>query len=139
MALGDDRAAERLLTCRVGRKVCALPLEQVLETMRPLPVEALPGVPRSGGFDAVDASSHNARANTVNGFMYSSGPARRFVGEMLPTIAATEIIPGGQSAVLGSPLYASQLGRWLTNNYHALPVNLAAATAASPTVTEFAP
>ncbi|MCQ4165325.1 penicillin acylase family protein [Tahibacter harae] len=100
---------------------------------------ALPGVPRSGGFDAVDASSHNARANTVNGFMYSSGPARRFVGEMLPTIAATEIIPGGQSAVLGSPLYASQLGRWLTNNYHALPVNLAAATAASPTVTEFAP
>lgn len=100
---------------------------------------ALPGVPRAGGFDAVDASSHNARANTVNGFMYSSGPARRFVGEMLPTIAATEIIPGGQSAVLGSPLYASQLGRWLTNNYHALPVNLAAASAASPSVMEFTP
>jgi purine-binding chemotaxis protein CheW len=45
MALGEDRAVGRLLTCRVGRKVCALPLEQVLETMRPLPVEALPGVP----------------------------------------------------------------------------------------------
>lgn len=100
---------------------------------------ALPGVPRSGGFDAVDASSHGARANTVNEFMYSRGAARRFVGEMLPTIAATEIIPGGQSAVLGSPLYASQLGRWLTNSYHALPVSLAAATAASPNVTEFAP
>jgi purine-binding chemotaxis protein CheW len=45
MAQGEHRAVGRLLTCRVGRKVCALPLEQVLETMRPLPVEALPGVP----------------------------------------------------------------------------------------------
>jgi purine-binding chemotaxis protein CheW len=45
MVQGEHRAAGRLLTCRVGRKVCALPLEQVLETMRPLPVEALPGVP----------------------------------------------------------------------------------------------
>lgn len=100
---------------------------------------ALPGVPRSGGFDAVDASSHNARANGVNEFMYSSGPARRFVGEMTAQIGASEIIPGGQSAVLGSPLYASQLGRWLTNDYHALPVTIAAATAASPTVQEFVP
>lgn len=100
---------------------------------------ALPGVPRSGGFDAVDASSHNSRANTVNGFMYSSGPARRFVGEMTPTIAASEIIPGGQSAVLGSPLYASQLGRWLTNNYHALPVPVATATAQVTSTVEFVP
>jgi penicillin G amidase len=100
---------------------------------------ALPGVPRAGGFDAVDASSHNTRANTVNGFTYSSGPARRFVGEMTPAIGASEIIPGGQSAVLGSPLYASQLGRWLTNNYHALPVAISAATAASPVVVEFVP
>jgi penicillin amidase len=99
----------------------------------------LPGVPRAGGFDAVDASSHNTRANTVNQFMYSSGPARRFVGEMTPTIAASEIIPGGQSAVLGSPLYASQLGRWLTNNYHALPVGVAAATAAATSTQEFVP
>ena len=100
---------------------------------------ALPGVPRAGGFDAVDASSHNTRANTVNQFMYSSGPARRFVGEMTPTIAASEIIPGGQSAVLGSPLYASQLGRWLTNNYHALPVGVAAATATVTSTQEFVP
>lgn len=100
---------------------------------------ALPGVPRAGGFDAVDASSHNARANGVNEFMFSSGPARRFVGEMTAEIGASEIIPGGQSAVLGNPRYASQLGRWLTNNYHALPVGIAAATAASPTVQEYVP
>jgi penicillin amidase len=58
---------------------------------------------------------------------------------MTTPIAASEIIPGGQSAVLGTPLYASQLGRWLTNNYHALPVDIAATTAASPTVLDFIP
>jgi len=100
---------------------------------------ALPGVPRSGGFDAVDASSHSTRANGVNEFMFSSGPARRFVGEMSTPISADEVIPGGQSAVLGSPLYASQLGRWLTNNYHALPINITAASAVSTSVQDFAP
>ncbi|WP_257386627.1 penicillin acylase family protein [Tahibacter caeni] len=99
----------------------------------------LPGVPRSGGFDAVDASSHSTRANGVNEFMFSSGPARRFVGEMSTPISADEIIPGGQSAVLGTPLYASQLGRWLTNNYHALPINITAAAAVSTSVQDFVP
>ena len=56
---------------------------------------------------------------------------------MTPTIAASEIIPGGQSAVLGSPLYASQLGRWLTNNYHVLPVPVTAVQATS--TVEFVP
>jgi penicillin amidase len=41
--------------------------------------------------------------------------------------------------VLGSPLYASQLGRWLTNNYHPLLINVSAAAAASPTVVSFVP
>jgi purine-binding chemotaxis protein CheW len=34
-----------MLVCRVGTKVCALPLDQVQETMRPLSVESLPGSP----------------------------------------------------------------------------------------------
>ncbi|HET9032321.1 MAG TPA: penicillin acylase family protein [Dokdonella sp.] len=87
----------------------------------------LPGLARQGGFETVDAASHDARGNSVNGFMFGSGPARRFVGEMFPTISASEIIPGGQSGVLGSPLYVSQLGRWLTNQYHPLPIPAAAA------------
>jgi purine-binding chemotaxis protein CheW len=33
------------LLCRVGTVLCALPLERVEETMRPLPVEAIAGVP----------------------------------------------------------------------------------------------
>jgi purine-binding chemotaxis protein CheW len=44
-SLGGMRALEQLLVCRVGAKLCALPLGAVLETMRPLPTEPLPGVP----------------------------------------------------------------------------------------------
>jgi purine-binding chemotaxis protein CheW len=35
----------RVLLCRVGAQLCALPLEHVVETMRPLPTESLPGAP----------------------------------------------------------------------------------------------
>ena len=101
--------------------------------------EGLPGLARPGGFEAVDASSHDVRASGVNSFMFSSGPARRFVGEMSATINAGEILPGGQSGVLGSPLYASQLGRWLTNQYKPLPIPAAAALAQGQTVLNFVP
>jgi penicillin amidase len=37
----------------------------------------LPGVATDGGFGVVDASSHSPRASTLNGFRFSSGPARR--------------------------------------------------------------
>jgi purine-binding chemotaxis protein CheW len=33
------------LICRVLNRVCAFPLEHVIETMRPLSIEALPGLP----------------------------------------------------------------------------------------------
>lgn len=43
---GDGRLEmARSLLCRVGVRLCALPLEHVVETMRPLPIEALPGAP----------------------------------------------------------------------------------------------
>ena len=94
----------------------------------------LPGISRSGGYQAVDASSHSARADGANDFMFGSGPARRFVGELDPDgIDAYEIIPGGQSGVIVSPHYASQLGRWLTNGYHSLPLDPAAVAAAPGT------
>ena len=35
----------QLLLCRAGATVCALPLPHVVETLRPLPIEALPGMP----------------------------------------------------------------------------------------------
>ena len=99
----------------------------------------LKGIARPGGFESVDAASHDARGKTVNSFMFGSGPARRFVGEMFPVISASEILPGGQSGVLGSPLYASQLGRWLTNQYHPLPIPASAAIAQGISVVSFVP
>jgi purine-binding chemotaxis protein CheW len=37
--------AELMLLCRVHGSVCALPLAQVIETLRPLPLEPLAGAP----------------------------------------------------------------------------------------------
>jgi len=44
-ASGVLRLAELMLLCRVHQVVCALPLGQVIETLRPLPVEPLAGAP----------------------------------------------------------------------------------------------
>lgn len=80
--------------------------------------EGLPGVARAGGYQTVDASSHNTRASTVNGFMFDSGPARRTVAEMTPgKPSVDEILPGGRSGVLISPAYTNQLLLWLVNGY----------------------
>jgi penicillin amidase len=80
--------------------------------------ESLMGVARSGGMGAVDASSHSARADSVNRFMFGSGPARRFVGHLTPEgIELHQTIPGGASGVFGSPHQSDSLMLWLTNRY----------------------
>jgi purine-binding chemotaxis protein CheW len=45
MAAGGTDATVRLLVCKVGAKLYALPLEQLLENMRPLPTEPLAHLP----------------------------------------------------------------------------------------------
>ena len=83
----------------------------------PPPLEGLTGIPTDGGFEVVDASSHNARAATLNGFMFGSGPNRRFVAVGSRSgIDAVTSLPGGPSGVLTSPLYVSLLKQWLTND-----------------------
>lgn len=86
----------------------------------------LPGLSRQGGFDVVDASGHNARANTLNGFMFGGGPVRRFIGEMTDTPTLLQIAPGGQDGKIGGPGYVSQLPRWLVNAYKPLVLDPAA-------------
>ncbi len=79
----------------------------------------LPGVATDGGFGVVDASSHNPRASTLNGFMFGSGPARRFVSEARRSHPnAVQVIPGGESGNPLGPWFGNQLGLWLTNDYH---------------------
>jgi penicillin amidase len=78
----------------------------------------LPGFSRSGGMGAVDASSHDARADGLNDFMFGSGPARRKIATMTPDGPnMLEVIPGGQSGIPGSPNQADQLALWLVNQY----------------------
>lgn len=82
----------------------------------PAPLAGLSGIPVDGGFEVVDASSHNSRASTLDGFMFGSGPVRRMVSEGTPTgIRAVTSLPGGPSGVLGNPLYVNLLKPWLTN------------------------
>lgn len=99
----------------------------------------LPGVARDGSWQTINVGSHDIRANSLNGFMFGGGPARRFVGEMATPINAVEVIPGGPSDVIGSPYYVSQLSRWLTVNYHAMPIDSITAATGAPTVISFVP
>ena len=83
----------------------------------------LPGLACSGGYETVDAAAHDVRALAPNDFMYSFAPVRRFVAELSPSgIKAFQIIPGGQSGVPDTPFFSNQLGRWLTNQYHAMRI-----------------
>lgn len=100
--------------------------------------EELPGVARPGGFEVVDASGHSVRADGVNEFMFGSGPARRVVAHMTPDgPVADEIIPGGRSGIVSSPLYVNQLFLWLVNAYLPLDIGESDASASAADVTTF--
>jgi penicillin amidase len=79
----------------------------------PAPLE---GIATDGGFNTVDASSHNGRADAADEFDFGGGPVRRFVGEARPDrIRAVSSVPGGASGLVESPWYTNLLGPWLTN------------------------
>ena len=100
----------------------------------------LPGLSRDSSYETVNPGGGTLRVSGVNDFMFSgsTAPGRRFVGQMNSPISAVEVIPGGESAVLGDPNYASQLLLWLTGNYHPLVVDPNASTSGQ-TVVSFAP
>jgi len=82
----------------------------------PSPLAGVRGIPTDGGFQTVDAATHNARANVPDQFMFDWGPNHRTVVEMRSrAIHAKSIWPGGTSGVLGNPNYFQFLERWLTN------------------------
>ncbi|MGB7452372.1 MAG: penicillin acylase family protein, partial [Lysobacterales bacterium] len=85
----------------------------------PQPVPGLRGFPTDGGFNVVDASSHSARADSVNEFQFGSGPVRRFTGEPQGGFrtGAESIWAGGVSGVPfpGNPYYSNLLNYWLVN------------------------
>lgn len=87
----------------------------------PPPIPQLPGIPVDGGFEVVDAASHDPRAASLNGFMFSHGPGLRYVGEARTSgIAGETSTPGGPSGVPGHPHSVNLLPLWLTNDYYPL-------------------
>jgi penicillin amidase len=87
-------------------------------------VQGLQGVAVDGGYSVVDASSHNPRATTLNGFMFGSGPNRRYVGEMRAgDIRAESSLPGGVSGDVRSPWFTNLLMPWLTNDTFQVPAD----------------
>ena len=87
----------------------------------------LPGLAIDGGFGTVDAGLHDARANSVNGFMFPAGPNRRYVGSpgnAPGSIIGETILPGGMSGVLGDKFYSNLLDRYLRNQTYPLRQDL---------------
>ena len=85
----------------------------------PAPLPTLPGIPVDGGFETVDAATHDVRASSVNGFMFGSGPARRFVASPIGLqMFAQSALPGGTSALPSSPYYLNLLRPYLTDDYY---------------------
>ena len=81
----------------------------------PPPLAGLDGIPVDGGFEVVDASNHNPRAATLNGFMFGSGPVRRTVAEGTDDgVREFTSLPGGTAGQPG-PFYINLLRPWLTN------------------------
>jgi hypothetical protein len=71
---------------------------------------------------------HGPDTRFPNDFLFQEGASSRWVTELSPVSAGGDgligsaVLPGGASGDAASPLYASQLGAWLTGDHHALLV-----------------
>lgn len=100
----------------------------------------LPGISVQGGYNTVDAANFSARADTLNGFMFGSGPVRRFVSQhRRGKVRSVSIWPGGVSENLGSPFYANLLPLWLTNDYVPLLLTKSEVNSQALEVSKFVP
>jgi penicillin amidase len=83
----------------------------------PPPLAGVRGFPTDGGFQTVDASSHNARGKAPDDFMYTVAPGHRtVVRASRDDMHVKSIWAGGTSGVLGNRNYAQFLTRYLAND-----------------------
>jgi penicillin amidase len=79
----------------------------------------LPGLATDGGWETIDNAPFNLLAASSHAYTFGGGPARRYVGELrCGGIKSEQIIPGGESGVVGDRFHTDQLSLWLTNEYH---------------------
>ena len=100
-----------------------IPPQAGFKNLRP----QLPGLARDGGYEMVNRSGFSSRAQNHNAFMFKHGPARRYVGQVRrgrQRITGVNVVPGGPSGIPGDPYYATQLGAWLTADYHTVKMDL---------------
>jgi penicillin amidase len=76
--------------------------------------QTLPGIPTDGGFEVIDRSDHDPRADNAAAFMFAGGPAQRFTSEGGQHAASGS--PGGTSGTLGTPHSFNLLQLWLAND-----------------------
>jgi penicillin amidase len=106
----------------------------------PAPLPGLSGVPVDGGYGTVDAAAHDPRADSVDGFTFGSGPARRYLGVLTRGgPVGRSALPGGTSALPGDRHYLDLLPRYLTNDYYRVRVRPADVLAALESVTVLRP
>jgi penicillin G amidase len=80
---------------------------------------SLPGLAVDGGYETIDIGTFDLLGASAQGLTFNIGAGRRYVGELSRDgVNSVQIIPGGESGVLGSLFYANQLSSWLTNDYH---------------------
>jgi penicillin amidase len=81
----------------------------------------------------------------LNGFKFGGGPVRRYVGEggvnwsPVGDIRGVNVMPGGPSGDPESPEYATQLGTWLTADYHKVRMSRQPNQANAISIETFAP
>lgn len=88
----------------------------------------LAGMARDGGFEVVNASGFNARADGVDAFRFGGGPVRRYVGMgSFPSGAPGEVVGyNAVPSVVGDPPNTAQLRQWLTGDHHTVQMQEAA-------------
>ncbi|HEY8497910.1 MAG TPA: penicillin acylase family protein, partial [Limnochordales bacterium] len=99
---------------------------------RPMPEAAggTGGIPVDGGFEVVDASGFDPRADTPESFRFSTGPSVRFVVQMKPDGAETYLAlpwgslpPAPPEGSGGAPQAGGGLlPLWLANDYVRVPL-----------------
>ncbi len=90
------------LLCRVGTLLCALPLEHVAETMRPMPVENIPGAPeyivgmsvvRGAALPVVSLAHLFAGDSADAGRLVVLGHGNRRVGVLVDEVVGVRSLP----------------------------------------------